>query len=575
MRFIFMVVVLILASSASGANFIEQTDWAGGPGVQGPVLSWENYFDTSTDIDWSSSPGELLLQETTPEDSKHSSKGYETIGSLISSILEMPADTRDDEFWGNIFWDAGLPPGTEVSFRIRGSDDAGNMGSWSDPIMEWGKNISDILDEEFAYFQYEATLATSNTSITPELFSIVVTFEVDSGGFWVPGISGTNESLNDVCFIDPFRGWAVGNNGVILTTFNGGESWEYRPSGTTKNLNSVSFADEANGWVAGAGGLILSTEDGGDVWNSQISGVAGELNGISFNNENSGWAVGAGETILATYNGGSSWEQRHSGSGVLNGVHCADNMNVTVIGNGGLILGSVDSGDVWTPQTSGVTENLNDVFMATPNIIYAVGDWGTIINSSDGGQTWILQQQDTLPTSDTVYDLMSVDFVNSFTGWAVGTAGVILYSESGGEKWILQPGNKADESLLGISAVSEEHAVSSGFNGTVLLYDAATGIEDDPVEPGTGMEIMLYPNPFRSSTKIRFTLETSASVEITVIDLSGRIVNRIFSGEKASGHHSIEFAGRNQSGDLLPSGVYLCVLRSGEKTVSSPMVLIR
>ncbi len=566
---------MLLASFASGANFIEQTDWAGGPGVPGPVLSWNNDFDTSTSIDWFSNPGELLLQETVSDHSRSFSKDYETVGNLISSILEMTPGMKDSEFWGNIFWDAGLPSSTQVSFRVRGSNDFGNMGPWSDPITEWGRNLSDILDEEFAYFQYKATLMTSNTSFTPELLSIIVTFEADSGGFWVPGISGTDKSLNDVCFIDSLQGWAVGDTGIILATYDGGESWQPRTSGTTQNLNSVFFVNETNGWVAGAAGTILYTESAGDVWNLQTSGVTEELNGISFANETYGWTVGTGEVILATYSGGSSWEQRNSGSGILNGVHCADNMNVTAIGNGGLVLRSSDCGDVWTPQTSGVTENLNDVFMATPNIIYAVGDWGTIINSSDGGQTWILQHQDTLLTGNAVSDLESVDFVNEFTGWAVGTGGEILYSESGGEKWTLQPGGRASEDLLGISGVSENHAVSSGYNGTILLYDATTGIEDNASDSYNCIEITPSPNPFETSTEIHFTLSASASIKITVHDLSGRIVNRVFSGERVAGNHIVEFTGRNQSGDLLPSGVYLCVLRSGNKTVSSLMVLIR
>lgn len=570
MRFIYMIIAIILSASVLGANYIEQTDWIGGPGVPGPVLSWEDYFDTSICIDWSSSPGELLLQETTIVNSVRYPKGYEAIGTLISSILEMPAGMKDESFWGNLFWDAGLPAGTEVSFRVRGSNDSGNMGDWSNPITEWGESLEDILDEEFAYFQYEATLATSNTAITPELYSIIVTFEVDSGGYWVSGTSGTNEFLNDVCFIDSLRGWAVGNNGTILVTYDGGESWDSQTSNTTQNLNSVSFISQTHGWVAGAGGTILNTEDGGDVWDLQTSGTTAELNGISFFDLNYGWAVGAGELILATTDGGfSPWTQQHSGSTGLNGVHCADSMNAAAVGDGGLVLRTVDGGGNWNPQTSGVPQNLNDVFMSTPNISHAVGNNGTIINSSNAGQTWAPQ------ISGVVHDLYSVNFVNIFTGWTVGGNGTILYSESGGEEWTLQPGNKTTENLLGVSGIDRENAVSTGANGEIMLYNSTTGIEDNLIEPFTDMEIIVSPNPFRSSTEIRFTMAVPASVEITVVDLSGRIVNKVFSGERESGYHSIAFSGRNQSGDLLPSGVYLCVIRSESRTVSSPMILIR
>ena len=63
MRFVFPALTILMAFIANGANFIEQTDWSEGSGVAGPVLSWDNFFDTSTNVDWFSIPGDLLLQQ--------------------------------------------------------------------------------------------------------------------------------------------------------------------------------------------------------------------------------------------------------------------------------------------------------------------------------------------------------------------------------------------------------------------------------------------------------------------------------------------------------------------------------
>ena len=572
MRLAYFLITTILSVSALGANSIEQSDWSGGPGTSGPVLSWESNFDTSTKIDWSSIPGKLLLQETTLDHSRIFSKGYETIGTLVSSILEMPTFSRDDDFWGNIFWDAILPPSTQVSFRVRGSDNFGDMGAWSGPITEWGRDLSEILNNEWTFFQYEVTLETSSNFISPELCTVIVTFEADSGGVWTLGVSGTNEFLNDVCFVNSLQGWAVGNNGTILVTYNGGISWNPQNSNTSQNLNSVFFVDPTHGWAAGANGTIINTIDGGGVWNVQASPVSSELKGITFFDPAFGWAVGADEVILASSNGGAVWELRHTGSGVLNGVHYADNQNVITIGNDGIILGTADGGDSWTSMPSGVTVNLNDVFMATPNIIYAVGDFETIINSSNSGQTWVLQH-DSL-NSDLASVLHAVHFVNIYTGWAVGNGGLILYSESGGEKWILQPGGRLPDDLLGIGGVDPENAVVTGANGTIILYNASVGIEDSS-EPINDTKLFLYPNPVQTSTEIRFTLNTPANVELALYDLSGRIVNSIFSGMRTAGNHTVQFPCRTQSGDLLPSGVYICVLSTDNRTVSQPMILIR
>ncbi|MCK5036841.1 MAG: hypothetical protein KAS73_13180, partial [Candidatus Sabulitectum sp.] len=87
MRFVFPALIILMAFIANGASFIEQTDWSGGPGVPGPIPLWNNSFDTSTDIDWSSSPGDLLLQETKIYYPRSFSREFEAIGYLVSSIL--------------------------------------------------------------------------------------------------------------------------------------------------------------------------------------------------------------------------------------------------------------------------------------------------------------------------------------------------------------------------------------------------------------------------------------------------------------------------------------------------------
>ncbi|HME20307.1 MAG TPA: YCF48-related protein [Acetobacteraceae bacterium] len=54
---------------------------------------------------------------------------------------------------------------------------------------------------------------------------------------------------------DGRRGWAVGCNGTILATQNGGESWQSQTSGTTNKLRSVQFAaDGRRGWAVGRTG---------------------------------------------------------------------------------------------------------------------------------------------------------------------------------------------------------------------------------------------------------------------------------------------------------------------------------
>lgn len=82
---------------------------------------------------------------------------------------------------------------------------------------------------------------------------------------WFRQTSGTNSYLEDVSFTDSDNGTAVGENGIILRTTDGGTTWTSQTSGTTYLLRGVSFTDSNNGTAVGIPGTILRTTTGGVV----------------------------------------------------------------------------------------------------------------------------------------------------------------------------------------------------------------------------------------------------------------------------------------------------------------------
>jgi hypothetical protein len=56
------MVLLLIVPSLCIANAASQTDWSGGPTFGGVVLSWTNVFSSADSVDWSTSPGQLLLE---------------------------------------------------------------------------------------------------------------------------------------------------------------------------------------------------------------------------------------------------------------------------------------------------------------------------------------------------------------------------------------------------------------------------------------------------------------------------------------------------------------------------------
>src|SRR5438132_611793 len=47
------------------------------------------------------------------------------------------------------------------------------------------------------------------------------------------------------------EGWAVGDDGVVWHSTDGGKNWERQPTGTRASLRSLHFLTPLHGWVAG------------------------------------------------------------------------------------------------------------------------------------------------------------------------------------------------------------------------------------------------------------------------------------------------------------------------------------
>ena len=113
--------------------------------------------------------------------------------------------------------------------------------------------------------------------------------------------------LNGVCFANYQHGIAVGLNGTILYTSDGGNDWEIRPYNNSR-WQSVYLTESGKAWAVGQYGNITFSTDWGYTWSAQLSSVSQELWKVCFINDNEGWIVGGGiglqGVILHTTTGG-------------------------------------------------------------------------------------------------------------------------------------------------------------------------------------------------------------------------------------------------------------------------------
>jgi hypothetical protein len=78
------------------------------------------------------------------------------------------------------------------------------------------------------------------------------------------------------------------------------------------------------------------------------------------------------------------------------------------------------------------------------------------------------------------------------------------------------------------------------------------------------------PNPFRTTTTIRFSLPQNSYVTLKVYDSLGRKIASLVDGELNPGEHSVVY---NSEG--LPSGVYFYRLQAGKFVQQRKMVVVR
>lgn len=82
-----------------------------------------------------------------------------------------------------------------------------------------------------------------------------------------------------------------------------------------------------------------------------------------------------------------------------------------------------------------------------------------------------------------------------------------------------------------------------------------------------------FPNPFRSSTRVRYTLGRSAPVVVAVYDVRGRRVRTLVDAREPRGERSVVWDGRDDRGVAVPSGVYLLRLTTPGIRETRAMVL--
>ena len=103
-----------------------------------------------------------------------------------------------------------------------------------------------------------------------------------------------------------------------------------------------------------------------------------------------------------------------------------------------------------------------------------------------------------------------------------------------------------------------------------------TDVQAEKVVPTEFVLGQNYPNPFNPTTTIEFDVPKSSSVTLEVFNVIGARVRSLLRGESiGAGSHTTMWDGRDDSGHLVPSGVYMYRITAGDFTAWRKMTLLK
>ncbi len=418
----------------------------------------------------------------------------------------------------------------------------------------------------------------------------------DQGASWTPrsaaamGLPGIEDLALAPLSGDLFL--AAGGAGMYRST-NDGSDWEECNNGLLGNLvHAVAGDTSGRIYAATEDGMYASIDDGA-TWIPSNSGHEGNpAYRVQVDDDNNVIAVLAPDVFLFEFSvvrstdNGATWQELlstadatfpttaealvidHVGRLFLGGMSIATE---------GVIFVSDDDGSTWEETTFSAALGVTGLAVDSNDVIYASMGNNDLMVSNDHGTTWTEIPNGGWPNGTVgVLDVVAVDQQDAVL-LSSRKAG-IWRSTDGGASWVLFDEGLADADYPSVTFLKPAaDALFAGTLGDGLFRREATTVAVDPVGiPARFSLLGANPNPFNPKTSIRYELDASALVCVTVHDLAGHLVRTLASGlYKPAGQHETDWDGRDELGRDLPSGIYFASVEVRGIRATGKMILAR
>jgi photosystem II stability/assembly factor-like uncharacterized protein len=411
-----------------------------------------------------------------------------------------------------------------------------------------------------------------------------------------------NIPISDICFVDSLVGFIVTKytgpniNSYILKTTNGGNNWNIiRTDNSTYNgFFRVYFLNLLTGYVAGQHGLektingganwfninlpilypndfailnedtiwcilseqltggVFRTTNGGQNWIQQVNLNIYNPQKIYMIDKNNGFITDLGYTIYRTSNGGFNWTQTDYGSGhYYYDMHFYDStIGYRAYALDSMLQKTTNRGISWfstspfpiilgTPYYSNYIRkftllNKDTLWVSGGYGIYPNGVFGVVYKTTNGGFNWGYQMPDTSFHLNSFYHII---FTNKSNGWAFNNTNTGIHTITGGS-----------DTTIYTNIIKQ-------ITNNIFQFELYQN----------------YPNPFNSITNIKLQMLKRGFTEIKIYDLTGKLIEVIFSNNLNSGEHTFKF----DASDLASGLIFCSLFVDGKRIDTKKLILLK
>ena len=235
-----------------------------------------------------------------------------------------------------------------------------------------------------------------------------------------------------------------------------------------------------------------------------------------------------------------------SGFGDIRGIAFEPAGAPATFGGGMFVLGS--GGTIWRVAPDGS----KTVFATSPSLTNAKslafdgrGAFGGDLLTAGNGNVYRISSGGTVSV-----------LASGFAGFPGADA---LAVDAQGDLWVVESNGGGEQRLVVVVADDP---------------DSVTAVEPVPAV-SAGLQ-RVAPNPYTNSVSIAFVVPDdgigAVPVELTVYDVTGRVVATLFEGTRAPGAYEVTWDGRSDAGGRLAEGVRFLRLRAGARTYVEKVV---